>query len=1170
MTMINLNIDGIEVKGHVGQTILEAARANGIEIPTLCHDERVKTYGACGLCVVEIEGAGRLARACATEINPGMIIATASERVVASRRTTLELLLSDHSGDCRPPCVLACPAQTDCQGYVGLIANGDYTESLKLIKEKIPLPACIGMVCPHPCEAACRRQLVEAPIAIAALKLFAAESDLAKKNPFIPAINAPTGKKAAIVGSGPAGLTAAYYLAQAGHEVIVYEAMPEPGGMLRYGIPEYRLPKRILDQEIDIIRAMGVKIIVNTKINQDISLDYLRSQNQAVFLGIGAWKSSRLGCAGEDLPGVVGGIDFLREAALNGKVEIGDRVAVIGGGNTAMDAARTAVRLGAKQTLVLYRRTREEMPAEDLEIHEAAEEGVEFRYLLAPDEIIAGDGKVAAIRMQKMQLGEPDASGRRKPIPIPGALETIEVDNIIAAIGQQVDLSHFAEIKTSRWYTIGIDDNTFMTNLPGVFAGGDAVTGPGIAIEAIAQGKKAADVMLGYLEGLIKPYEGSYLVERRDLTAESFSTIALQDRVSIPVQDPAVRRDNFQEISGRMSAEAAHQEASRCLECGCRDYFECKLINYANQYRVSPEYLQGEKHQQMEPDWHPFIERDAGKCILCGLCVRICDELMGINALGLVNRGFDTLVKPEFGLPLRDSACISCGQCVAVCPTGALLEKYPYQKNIPMQTRETSGGCSFCGIGCHQIASSGGELVQRIVPPVGQILCAKGRFGFGSFNQDRLRKPLIRVNGVLQETTWEEALTHVAKKSLALKSQYGSDAVAVMAAPGLTVEEASLAAYLGRDLLGTNKLGSFTPNAGRGLQEVFGANLSTNRLLEAEATDLILMVGSFNENQVMTVKIRNAVQCGAKLIIISAQSSLVDDIASLQVCPDNSTAFLKEILAASVANNYTDKHYIAKRTVGYESMAENLIRLVPGEEALKISALYGQSRKAMILVDGFTVSDRAVQLLADLALINGRIGSPRSGIVVVSAGGNANGLWQAGFRGDGRQLTDMIKTHRIKQVLILGEDPVGSGAIEAKALSELDFLVVLSPFMTATSELADVVLPASSPLETSGSYLSADNVKTLLLPAVSPPAGKDNLQILGQLIKTLSPGSQDMHRLGEKIANDLRWSQPVQFQKGFDFPDGLARLVWPADGDIFGPNLFSDPAILKFCQPEQV
>ena len=254
MTMLNINIDGKELKGYAGQTILEIARENGIEIPTLCHDERLETYGACGICVVEVEGNNRLVRSCATEISPGMVVITNSERVQASRKVTLELLLSDHIGDCRPPCVKACPAQTDCQGYVGLIANGEYQEALKLIKEQIPLPASIGLVCPHPCEEACRRQLVEEPIAIAALKTFAAEQDIYTDNPYIPVPGVPSGKRAAIIGGGPAGLTAAYFLALEGHEVVIYEAMPQAGGMLRYGIPQYRLPKEILDQESGLLK----------------------------------------------------------------------------------------------------------------------------------------------------------------------------------------------------------------------------------------------------------------------------------------------------------------------------------------------------------------------------------------------------------------------------------------------------------------------------------------------------------------------------------------------------------------------------------------------------------------------------------------------------------------------------------------------------------------------------------------------------------------------------------------------------------------------------------------------------------------------------------------------------------------------------------------------------
>ena len=242
MSVINLNINGKEVKGNAGQTILDIARANKIEIPTMCFDERVEIYGSCGLCVVEVEGIPKLLRSCATVASDGMIINTNTDRVKSSRKTALELLLSDHVGDCRPPCVLACPGYTDCQGYVGLAANMEYREGLKLIKEQLPLPTCIGRVCPHPCETACRRQLVEEPISIAYLKSFLADIDLASDDVFMPELGEPTGKKVAIIGGGPGGLSAAYFLRVAGHEATIYEQMPEMGGMLRYGIPEYRLP----------------------------------------------------------------------------------------------------------------------------------------------------------------------------------------------------------------------------------------------------------------------------------------------------------------------------------------------------------------------------------------------------------------------------------------------------------------------------------------------------------------------------------------------------------------------------------------------------------------------------------------------------------------------------------------------------------------------------------------------------------------------------------------------------------------------------------------------------------------------------------------------------------------------------------------------------------------
>ncbi|MDR2501748.1 MAG: (2Fe-2S)-binding protein, partial [Oscillospiraceae bacterium] len=406
MRNLTLNIDGIEVSALPGQTILEAARSAGIEIPTLCYDSRTEIYGSCGLCVVEVEGNPKLLKACATEASGGMIIRTNTDRVRDSRRTNLELLLSNHNGDCRGPCELNCPAGTDVQGYVGLVANGENAEALRLIKERIPLPAAIGRVCPHPCEQSCRRALVESPISIAALKRYAADLDLSLPHPYMPDCAPDSGKTVAVVGGGPYGLSAAYFLRRRGHAVTIFDAMPRLGGMLRYGIPEYRLPKSVLDKEISLIEKMGVKIVTNTRVGRDITLEALRNKFDAVCVGIGAWLSTGTGASGEDLPGVIGGIDFLRAVVRGETIEMGKTVAVVGGGNTAMDACRTAVRLGASRVYNIYRRTKDEMPADAIEIEEAEEEGVIFKNLTNPLEILPGvNGRAAKLVLQVMELG---------------------------------------------------------------------------------------------------------------------------------------------------------------------------------------------------------------------------------------------------------------------------------------------------------------------------------------------------------------------------------------------------------------------------------------------------------------------------------------------------------------------------------------------------------------------------------------------------------------------------------------------------------------------------------------------------------------------------------------------------------------------------------------------
>lgn len=715
MEMINLTINGQNVTAPAGSTILETARKNGIYIPTLCYDEAVEVYGACGLCVVEAEGVPKLLRSCSAKISEGMVINTESERVVKSRKIAMELLMSAHDGDCIAPCQLACPANTDCQGYVGLIANGKFEDALKLIKNTNPLPASIGRVCPHPCEKACRRGKVEEPINIAQLKFFAADLDL-KGEKYLPACAKATGKKVAIVGGGPAGLTAAYYLRTLGHEVTVFDMMDKMGGMLRYGIPQYRLPKELLDSEIALIEKLGVRLVNNVKFGKDITLDMLKSVNDAVILAPGAWKSSPMRVKGEDINGVYGGIDFLRSVIQGNPVPIGEKVAVCGGGNTAMDACRTAVRLGAKEVYVIYRRTEKEMPAEEIEIKESKEEGVIYKFLTNPVEIHEENGKVCGMTLQLMELGEPDASGRRKPVAIDGRTEYLSLDSVIMAIGQKLDPTDFSVVELTDRGTILADEDDFKTNIDGVFAIGDATNkGASIAIAAIGEADRCVKSVDAYLKGEELDFTPKYISKRDDERID-VSGKETKPRVVADVLDADVRKNNFDEVSLGLTVEQAKKEAERCLECGCREYFKCKLLQVAQRYDIHPERFAGEMPQKYTRDENAFIERNTAKCILCGLCVRSCKEVMDISAIGLLGRGFKTSVSPAFALPLDQTKCTNCGLCVKLCPTGALTEKSSLNKQVPLKEQYSIETVTVDGKACELLVSRYNGEVIRAVP----------------------------------------------------------------------------------------------------------------------------------------------------------------------------------------------------------------------------------------------------------------------------------------------------------------------------------------------------------------------------------------------------------------------------------------------------------------------
>ena len=530
------------------------------------------------------------------------------------------------------PCKQACPAGIDVPRYVRLIHAGKFDEALAVIRERIPFPSVCGHVCFHPCEAKCRMgEILRSPIAINALKRFVAEQSPGVGIPRSP-IAESTGKRIAIVGSGPAGLTAAYYLATFGHSVNVFEALPEPGGMMRYGIPAYRMPRDVLNREIGEIEKLGVEIKTSSWVE---SLDSLFDAGYSVvFLALGAHKSIPMGLSGEDSPGVLECVSFLREVNSGNKVEVGNRVGVIGGGNAAIDSARTALRLGAGRVTTVYRRTRDEMPASPEEVEAALQEGVEIMFLVAPKEIRNQNG-VVKVECLRMKLGDIDASGRRQPEPITGSEFEMEFDTLIAAIGQQPNIPAKLGLVLNKGGTIVIDEDTMMTGRKGVFAGGDVVTGPASVIKAIADGRQAAISIDRYLGGTGLTEPKLVPVGEMTISLEPPHAIYTAVRAEIPSLPVAERLRGFSEVELTLSAEAAIEEAKRCLKCSlpmvaspadCRVCLMCQLVcSLTHEGVLDPSKAYIEISSVVRPDGGLDIGISfTDKCDSCGLCARYC------------------------------------------------------------------------------------------------------------------------------------------------------------------------------------------------------------------------------------------------------------------------------------------------------------------------------------------------------------------------------------------------------------------------------------------------------------------------------------------------------------------------------------------------------------------
>ena len=541
------------------------------------------------------------------------------------------------TGDCiklaPAPCQMACPAGIDVPTYVTLIGQGKDAEAIEVIRKDNPFPWVCGLVCTRPCEFMCVRGRIDTPISIKFLKAFASERALSDRQYKNPPKEPDKGKKVCVIGAGPGGLTAAYYLALKGYKVRVLEALPVAGGMIMVGIPRYRLPREVIDREVAMIEDLGVEFRYNTKFGEDVTLDQLNKEGfEAFFFAIGAHLSFKLGISGEkDFPQSIDAIDLLRKVALGDRHIPGKKVIIIGGGNVAIDAARTCLRLGSEEVTIAYRRTRAEMPADEEEVEQAEEEGVHLSFLTIPATIEGRDGRLTGMKCLRAELVAKKGSKRKSPVPILGSEYVMEADAVISAIGQKVDntcMRSLPDLDWTRRGTIDVNMSCMETNQEGIFAGGDAVTGPATVVEAIGGGKRAAEAIDRYLCHIPQPTMPPVPVRRgriESLEVPATTKMVLK-RPEMPLLNIDRRRTTFQQVELGYSENMVREEARRCLRCDI--------------------------------------------CRRCGDCVAVCRDRMKIDALKMGYLDFDRPVETDFRL--TEERCIACGACAENCPNEAM------------------------------------------------------------------------------------------------------------------------------------------------------------------------------------------------------------------------------------------------------------------------------------------------------------------------------------------------------------------------------------------------------------------------------------------------------------------------------------------------------------------
>ncbi|EPN4262174.1 TPA: formate dehydrogenase subunit alpha [Vibrio vulnificus] len=1057
--MIQIVIDGKYRIVEAGQTVLQAAKVCGVEIPSLCGMNRSGEKIPCDLCVVEVESGGTR-RACELEVYNGLTVNTQSEALSAHRKQALNRIMSDHYADCEAPCKTACPAGVDIQSYLYHIAQNDHQKAIEVIKRTLPMPLSIGRVCPAFCESECRRSLVDDAIAIRQLKRHAADADLAAQEAYTPEKKADKNKRIAIVGSGPGGLTAGYYLTNEGYQVDVFEAMPQAGGWLRYGIPEYRLPKSILDKEIELMCRNGMAIHTDKKLGRDISLSQLSQDYDAVCLAVGASKAVAMDYPGSDLDGCYLGVDYLKDFVTEQRFTTGKKVAVIGGGNTAIDCARTAVRTGADTTLI-YRRTRDEMPAEDYEIEEAEHEGVKFHFLTNPARNIADEhGRVCSVKLEKMALGAPDASGRRRP-EATGEYFTEAFDTVIAAVSQQADLSFMQgealTLPLTRWNTADANPQTMHSGTGNIFSIGDFRRGPATAVEAVADGRIAAQAIDRFFDGdmeniPLKPFNSRKEQKLKQVDPLHFSHLQKVARTIMPELTSQQREQSFEEVELGFDNAEAMAEAARCLECGCQVNTSCDLRDYATEYGAEQHFhysvnikshdewqalrQNDPRHKYPLDHSSEFIVFDANRCISCGQCIQACREqsVQGVLSFMNLEKGRPVVrpdCRPNFGgqgVRMGDSRCVQCGACVQACPVGAMTDARDRSQGRETPLKKVDTICTYCGVGCKLTmhvdeAANRIRYVEGAHSPVNEgMLCVKGRYGFDFVaSEERLTTPLIRKDGWLQPASWQEAISLIADKFSTIKQDFGGRALAGFSSAKTTNEDNYAFQKFMRRELGTNNVDHCArlchASTVTGLEASLGSGAMTNDIPSIKHSDVIFIIGSDTSaaHPVIASHIKQAVRHhGARLIVADPKRIGMADHAELYLAhrPGTDVMLINGVMQQIIKNGWYDMEYIEERVDGFDTMLQEVmspayaldkVELVTGVKADDIFAMarmIGTAKRTAVYysmgITQHTTGHDNVRSIANLQLLCGNIGIEGGGINPLRGQSNVQGACDMG------------------------------------------------------------------------------------------------------------------------------------------------------------------------------